>query len=29
MKFLKEWLINHIGGTDKELGILLNNAETN
>ncbi len=29
MKFLKEWLIDHIAGTDKELGILLNEAEIN
>ncbi len=27
MRFLKNWLINHIAGTDKELGILLNDAE--
>ena len=26
MRFLKEWLINHINGTDKQLGFMLNKA---
>lgn len=26
MRFLKEWLINHISGTDKQLGMMLNKA---
>lgn len=26
MRFLKEWLIKHISGTDKQLGLMLNKA---
>ncbi len=29
MRFLKEWLINHIAVTDKKFGSLLNEAEIN